>query len=517
MRNRLANGGGYPFLLLAWLLYAWHAWSFGWCLQDDAFISLRYARNLAEGIGLVYNPGEYVEGFTNFLWTIGMAALFVLDLPPVKALWLAGLTSGGLALWAAFDLARTLAPEPLRGAAGGSAAVIAACLPFFVAESVMGLETAFFAALSVAGIARYLRETTSPPGRRLPISGVILAMATLTRPEGALIAGLAGLSNLFGLARERCRPDTSFWVRWLLFALPVIGLEAFRWLYYGDLVPNTFHAKVGGGMTALLRGLTYTGEFVWHAFPLLIAAGAGAWVLLQKRDRRPLATLPFALPWIFIAYVAWVGGDYKPTFRFFATPALFFAAWAGVGLVSWFSSDRNRPIANFLLVAGSVCLAGAILVGLGGGAREFARWRAQVLPVHRAAGAWLGTHFEQNTWMATGNAGVLPYESSLPTIDMYGLCDRHIAQRRMPHMGEGPPGHEKGDGAYVLERNPRLILFMRARFSQQPITEQAIASMRKSVSERELWEHPEFHERYALRSQRLPGFYFNYFERKEGP
>ena len=40
---------------------------------DDAFISFRYARNLLDGHGLVWNPGERVEGYTNFLWTILLA------------------------------------------------------------------------------------------------------------------------------------------------------------------------------------------------------------------------------------------------------------------------------------------------------------------------------------------------------------------------------------------------------------------------------------------------------------
>src|SRR5690606_38133881 len=43
----------------------WPSW-----LSDDAFISFRYAQNLVEGHGLVYNPGERVEGYTNFLWTV---------------------------------------------------------------------------------------------------------------------------------------------------------------------------------------------------------------------------------------------------------------------------------------------------------------------------------------------------------------------------------------------------------------------------------------------------------------
>ena len=44
-------------------------------LSDDAFISFRYARNLHDGLGLVFNAGEYVEGYTNLLWTLAMAAV----------------------------------------------------------------------------------------------------------------------------------------------------------------------------------------------------------------------------------------------------------------------------------------------------------------------------------------------------------------------------------------------------------------------------------------------------------
>src|SRR3990170_7632302 len=42
-------------------------------LFDDALISLRYAWNLSHGAGLVWNPGEYVEGYSNFLMTLFMS------------------------------------------------------------------------------------------------------------------------------------------------------------------------------------------------------------------------------------------------------------------------------------------------------------------------------------------------------------------------------------------------------------------------------------------------------------
>ena len=41
---------------------------------DDAFISFRCADHLVRGLGLVFNPGERVEGYTNFLWAVWVAA-----------------------------------------------------------------------------------------------------------------------------------------------------------------------------------------------------------------------------------------------------------------------------------------------------------------------------------------------------------------------------------------------------------------------------------------------------------
>ena len=42
---------------------------------DDSFISLRFAENWANGSGLVFNPGERVEGYSNFLWTLVLGVL----------------------------------------------------------------------------------------------------------------------------------------------------------------------------------------------------------------------------------------------------------------------------------------------------------------------------------------------------------------------------------------------------------------------------------------------------------
>ena len=90
-------------LSVPWLLLLTWLTSVAWFLTDDAFISFRYVRNLLEGHGLVFNPGEYVEGYTNFLWILELAALWELFglRPEHTANWLSVAYTGGtlVALW----------------------------------------------------------------------------------------------------------------------------------------------------------------------------------------------------------------------------------------------------------------------------------------------------------------------------------------------------------------------------------------------------------------------------------
>src|SRR5262249_33541612 len=80
-------------------------------IQDDAFISLRYARNLARGLGLVFNPAERVEGYTNFLWTVWLSLPFRLGLDRVAFSYATGLALFAGTLVVAMRLARSLLPE----------------------------------------------------------------------------------------------------------------------------------------------------------------------------------------------------------------------------------------------------------------------------------------------------------------------------------------------------------------------------------------------------------------------
>ncbi len=277
---------------------------FGACSQDDAFISFRYAANLLEGQGLVFNPGERVEGYTNLSWTLLMAGLMALGVDPVL-----GSAALGLLCFSAV-LPLTAALTQRAAAPGGAliavaAAALVALDPWAVLESVEGLETALYTLLLTAAAWRILCENEvqdSIPTAHLG-SGLLLSAAALTRPEAPMIAGLLHLGLLAGAPNRGLQLRRSLWA-----ALPVLltlgALTAWRLSYYGDPLPNTFYAKTGGA--PLARGLVYLGA---HArfHPAL-------WLLLVLRpavlrlDRR-------APPWPSACWAPWpmllaVGGDF---------------------------------------------------------------------------------------------------------------------------------------------------------------------------------------------------------------
>jgi hypothetical protein len=226
-------------------LFAVHARFFAFSM-DDAFISLRYARNLVEGHGLVFNAGERVEGYSNFSWTILLALFLKAGLPPIEtARWVGVALAAGAALVAARF---TRAFEGRWGpAAVGAALLVAASTPLAY-WSASGMETALFVLLVTAAVDRGLAPDVSPRGRRL--APVLFGLAALTRPDGPLFFfAWLGLRALGTAARRPGLRDDRGWsgvgTDLAVFLAMIVPYVAWKVSYYGDVLPNTYHAKAG--------------------------------------------------------------------------------------------------------------------------------------------------------------------------------------------------------------------------------------------------------------------------------
>ena len=191
-----------------------HAWVYRF-LTDDAFISFRYARNFAHGHGLVFNPGfERVEGYSNFLWVILLALLDRVGLAPE-------VVANPLSLVATVVLWWVVVRFTLRHPPAAGAEWTMLIPPAFLAVSrsvavwsTSGLETRAFELFAIAGLLQLAEEVdarrgSAPAGR--PWGSILLGLAALTRPDGALIAfcalGAAGALVVGGPApgREKVR------------------------------------------------------------------------------------------------------------------------------------------------------------------------------------------------------------------------------------------------------------------------------------------------------------------------
>ena len=166
-----------------------HAWVYGFQC-DDAFISFRYARNLAHGHGLVFNPGlERVEGYTNFLWVVLLATLDRFGIRPEWGANLLSLTAT-VALWACVVWSAS------RGARAAGALALVPALFLAGTRSVAvwstsGLETRLFELLIVCGVLRLGVEIEpAPAGQapRRPLAGWLFGLAPSRIPSGRVSA-----------------------------------------------------------------------------------------------------------------------------------------------------------------------------------------------------------------------------------------------------------------------------------------------------------------------------------------
>lgn len=290
-----------------------HTWLYRF-LTDDAFISFRYARNLAHGHGLVFNPGhERVEGYTNFLWVLVLALFDVVGLRPELAAYALGFALTAVLFLLVF---RYVARDPPpRGQEWIAVAplLLLACTRSVAVWGTSGLETRLFEVLVLAGALRLVDETArlAGGGAARPLAALLFALSALTRPEGALVgacalgATLAYLLWTRGMVRARgLLPSLA------LFGLVVAAHFLFRRSYYGEWLPNTYYAKVGGRAWWSMGSLYLGTLALEYGAPLglpLVFAGVRRFIV-EKKSHVPLIFAAVIVP--HALFVASVGGDH---------------------------------------------------------------------------------------------------------------------------------------------------------------------------------------------------------------
>ena len=421
--------------------------------QDDAYIVLHYAQNALAGRGAVWNPGEYVQGYTSFLHFAAVTLLGWLGFDLVFA-------SRALGIGAYAALV-TVVFSHLRETASASESPLTWRIPFalvatsapVVVWSLGGLETVPVALFFALGCVLLLRAEGAAETGRLAASGACFALGFLARPDASLFGAVAFLTSL---AEWRARGRALRNALWFslpiaLIALPYVGWEL---SYYGDFVPNTFHAKVDGNVSleSLLRGVRYVASYSLRPpfLPLLaVAALAAEW--RTGRLRAPELRLA-AMCAAYAGFIAFAGGDAMASFRFAVPLVTPLALIVYLCAQRWDERTVRWTAAAVLVLSFAQLTSGRLNPRVEDGASKFGT----------VVGRYIAHAWPAGSLVALNTAGSPPYfASQLRYIDMLGLNDPVIGRRDVGEhklAWQSQPGHMKGDGAYVLERRPDYIV-----------------------------------------------------------
>ncbi|MGD9142068.1 MAG: hypothetical protein PVJ42_11060 [bacterium] len=307
-------------------------------LFDDAMISMRYAKNFAGGHGLVWNPGgERVEGFTNPLWTLYMAALHLIPIATTK---ISALVQASAAL---FLLANLFAVKKLAGFVSDSSGFViltAALLTAFYLPlnnwGMQGMEVCVLALLITLAALHAARAVRA--GRFSTLPFILLGLSVFIRTDMAV--PFLGMLLYLAVSVRSHRTRYLIWGIALL-AASVAVQTGFRIWYYSEALPNSYYVKLVGYPMYLrwTRGLYVTFVFLWRSNWALFALPLA--VILITKDR-VLGLLGWVLG-VQLLYSVYVGGD----------------AWE-----SWGGANRYVCIAMpvfFILLAASLARAGGFM------------------------------------------------------------------------------------------------------------------------------------------------------------
>lgn len=439
-------------------------------LVDDAYISMRYAANWAEGNGIVWQLGDRVEGYTNFL----QVAIFALGLKlGIKGEMLAhglGLSTGVGIIILTFILAWQLKPnKDIQSWPTGLGALVVAALPAFAIWTLSGLETPLFIFLCLSAILSLHESLKHPEQLYLPIlTGIILVGVSMTRPDGVILALiLATVISIYiwksGKKHRKHLVHTLFLIM-LVFIVGYGTYFTWRWIYYGQILPNTFYVKVGTELAQVERGLSYSWQMLntLGIYGLVIAAGLSIfpfekWLCGKTCQPQHMITFWSVLIFAFsyTLYLIFIGGDtFGP--RLALIVVVFFAILLDI-LISRVAAMLKRIQLNMTAVSSVLIFISVVTIWF---IQPFAltNLKPDITEYNwKRLGQWLKENSPKEAVLAIDAAGTIPYFSNLRTIDMLGLNDLHIAHMDIPDFGEGKPGHEKYDAAYIFANHPDWI------------------------------------------------------------
>ena len=384
---------------------------------DDAFILYRYAENLAEHGELNWNPGEDpVEGYTGIALVTLLSVTTKLGISPIAASHAIGI--------AFFFIGGILILLILRGFNIGSATalILYFTTPFMFSHVWSGLETTIFITAILFAVYTYTLHRD-----KLFIFSLLLL--SFTRPEGVLLSVL-----LLALYRPHSRVTIA------AYLVPCIVYFLWRWIYYGQLLPNTFYAKASsvvpiGENIKSLKQLFRN----YMRLPLLLGLIFFSYGHFRKRKNLVGAVLAFVLLSLYLYVTSDLIMNYS--YRFFV-PFYVLTLLAVGGIMLGPRMNLKMIVIAVIIVSTQVSFN--IDRKRSTKIKEHASSHYKLLKdCHIALGRYLQAHLPPDEWLVVhADAGAIPYYSKMKTRDFGRLNDEYLA-RNFPIKWESVRGGSK--------------------------------------------------------------------------
>lgn len=431
------------FLFLALNIFKW--------VIDDLYIYFRYVDNFINGEGIVYNPGEFVEGFSSFSWFLVLSLFGYLNFPLELSSKIAGLLFACLNLFLIYKISL------LQNS--GKFSFLACCLTVlnlpFILWSISGFELMFY--IFILLFCFYKVLTVKVNRNEILLISILFFLIFLSRPEGILFS-IAFSFFIYFISENKAFSLKIF----ILFGLLTVSFLLFRYFYFDDILPNTYYAKIGHNFFGYYEIRTYKNGLFYilgffrqnPQFILLII-----FIPFAYRKHKSDKVFIFIIILIIIqfVFVAFSGGDWMIQYRFLV-PVIPFLSLAVTFSFREFLNNIN--IKNFF-----AALSLLIIFIIIGGSLIFNDY--EIIKTETAL--WnnlknLSEDFKKNipanSLAANGSSGIIPYYlKDVNFLDIVGLTNKQIAKYGYRHG----TWFEKSFPEYVYSRNPGWLIMWKKK------------------------------------------------------
>ncbi|MGP8023474.1 MAG: hypothetical protein ACLQG5_13865 [Methanobacterium sp.] len=430
---------------------------------DDAFISFRYSEHLISGFGLVWNIGQSpVEGYSNFLWVLMIAVLFLFKLNPIVSTKVMGLLSVfGIIVLFWFISNDFFKNKKNKYIAFSVSTVFLLINPYTAIHAVSGLETMFYAFLLLGVVYSTWKIITFTNSKFIWVFAFLALLLSLTRPEGILISVALIFSIIYISYKKNNNLInlTSFLPVLIVYLIPIISYQVFRILYFHELFPLPFLVKIIYGYTNPMESLYALIYIIPFIIIVLISLHFRNQMVLRQENQRKndfryfLLILSVAFLFASIAYIYTPIIDYGQRF-FYPSFVMIYAAF-GIAISILFNElVKNKPnlkLENKNKIIFSVILVVLLVFANFNGISDFKEIHGFGVILEKSnipIGKALSPFADDNYTIASIDAGAVPYYSGWNDLDLGGLNDKFIAQN----------GYISTD--YLEQKNPELVLLV---------------------------------------------------------